>query len=107
MKIKYLIVLLIIISCSKKESESIEKTDSIVKPTLTKEEIRLKDSIELEKKIEEADIYPEIKYQKIILSSKKLKDSIYKEYKWSKKNKTKNKIFITLNEKRNKVFKVR
>lgn len=106
-----ILLFLLILSCGEKANK--EQIDNIPKdtvPKITPEQQRIMDSTRAAKEREELiasyDEYPKIKYEQIILSTRKLRDSILKEYGYYKGNLDRNKVFITLNRKESSNLRV-
>lgn len=97
-----ILLLFILAACSDK--------NEVIKPKINQDSLdrvkRIEDSLAVLKKIEEADIWPEIKYSRIILKDKKMLDSIWREYRYTSKNQDKNRAFITINRKESNLMRV-
>lgn len=105
-----ILLALLVIACSEKSKEQENLTPKDTIPKITPEQQRIMDSTRAAKEREELiasyDEFPEIKYERIILSTKKLRDSILKEYGYYKVNLDRNKVFITLNRKESSKLRV-
>ncbi len=113
---KYIfLTLFILISCNKNSKDSIDEgensqidniIDKLENMTLSNLEIIEKDSIARLELINSYDSFPKINYTQIIIKDKNILNELFSEYGFSKDNKIKNKVFITLNRKETKYLSV-
>lgn len=100
--INIFLLLLLLLSCTEEKGpkEPVINQDSLDRAK------RIEDSLAVLQKIKDADIWPEIKYQRIVIKNKKMLDSVWREYRYTSKNQDRNRAFITINRKESNLLRV-
>jgi L,D-transpeptidase catalytic domain len=103
--LKIFLICLFISSCGN-ESKNIVNINQDTIAKLSEAEIKAQDSLKREESIAKSDTFPQINYSKIVIENKKHLRKILREWGFSRKNKIKNKVFITLNRKETRYLRV-